>query len=110
MILPQKRSWSQHSASSRKEKAGGKTGIPPELVAYEGSELCDRLLELLKVVWEEKKVVKDWKDAEIVPVPEREIINRVTIGVESVFAAAGKMFARIIQERLQIIAEPILPE
>ena len=28
--------------------AGGKTGIPPELVAYGGAELWDRLLEIMK--------------------------------------------------------------
>ena len=54
----------------KKRKAGDKTGIPPELVAYGGAELNDRILELLKMVWEEK-VVKDWKDAEIVPVPKK---------------------------------------
>ena len=31
-------------------KAGGKTGIPPELIIFGGAELWDRMLELLKDV------------------------------------------------------------
>ena len=33
----------------KKGKAGGKTGIPPELIAYGGAELWDRLIELMLV-------------------------------------------------------------
>ena len=51
----------------KKGKAGGKIGIPPELITYGGAELFDRMLELMREVWEERKVVNDWKDAEIVP-------------------------------------------
>ena len=51
----------------KKGKAGGKIEIPPELITYGGAELFDRMLELMREVWEERKVVNDWKDAEIVP-------------------------------------------
>ena len=51
--------------------AGGKTGIPPELIVYGGAELWDRMLELMKDVWKEKSVVADWKDAEIIPIPKK---------------------------------------
>ena len=53
----------------KKGKVGGKTGIPPALIAYGGTELFDRMLELMREMKEERKVVNDWKDAEIVPIP-----------------------------------------
>jgi len=33
-------------------KAGGKTGIVPELVLFGGGVMWDRLLELMKVMWQ----------------------------------------------------------
>ena len=92
-------------------KAGGKTGIPPELVAYGGAELWDRLLEIMKEIWKEKRVVRDWKDAEIVPIPKKGNLQSCDNwrGI-SLLDVAGKVFARIIQERLQVIAESVLPD
>ena len=46
-------------------KAGGRTGILPELLLLGGCELWDRLLLVMEDVWVEKHVVKDWKDAVI---------------------------------------------
>ena len=37
-----------------------------------GAELQDRLLLLTEDVWKEGKVVKDWQDAEIVPMHTQE--------------------------------------
>ena len=95
----------------KKGKAGGKTEILPELLLYGGAELRDRLLQLLQDVWASKTVVKDWKDAVIVPIPKkgdlRECDNWRGI---SLLDVAGKVFARVIQERLQVIANDILPE
>ena len=95
----------------KKGKAGGKTEILPELLLSGGAELRDRLLQLLQDVWASKTVVKDWKDAVIVPIPKkgdlRECDNWRGI---SLLDVAGKVFARVIQERLQVIANDILPE
>ena len=89
----------------KKGKAGGKTEILPELLLYGGAELRDRLLQLLQDVWASKK------DAVIVPIPKkgdlRECDNWRGI---SLLDVAGKVFARVIQERLQVIANDILPE
>ena len=52
----------------KKGKAGGRTGIVPELLRHGGAELHDRLLKLVQEVWEEGG---DWKDTEIVPIPKK---------------------------------------
>lgn len=85
MIRKQKKNWGQHLVSSRKE---GKVERlePPELIAYGGAELRDRILELMGEVWEERKVVDDWRDAKIVPIPKKEISSLVTIGAVSAFS------------------------
>ena len=95
----------------KKGKAGGKTGILPELLAYGGAELHDRLLQLITDVWEEGAVVRDWRDAEIVPIPKKGNLKHCDNwrGI-SLLDVVGKVFARILQERLQTIAEKVLPE
>lgn len=92
-------------------KAGGKTGILPELIKYGGAELWDRILDLVKMVWEEEAVVRDWKDATIIPIPKKGNLQVCDNwrGI-SLLDVVGKLFARVIQERLQVIAEEILPE
>ena len=40
-------------------KAGGKSGILPELVRHGGPELWDRILKLMEQVWKGGKVVSD---------------------------------------------------
>ena len=61
--------------------------------------------------WRAGTVVSDWKDAIIVPIPKkgdlRECNNWRNI---SLLDVAGKVFAQIIQERLQVIAKKILPD
>lgn len=78
-------------------KAGGKTEIPPELVAYGGAELWDRLLEIMREIWKEKRVVRDWKDAEIVPIPKKGNLQLCDNwrGI-SLLDVVGKVFTRII--------------
>ena len=92
-------------------KAGGKNGILPELVSCGGVHLFERLLVLMQDVWREGKVVDDWKDAVVVPIPKKgnfQLCDKWR-GI-SLLNTVGKIFARIIQERLQVIAEHTLPE
>ena len=49
-------------------KAGGKSGVLPELTLYGGVDLCDRMLEVMQKVWEEGKVVRDRQDAVVDPI------------------------------------------
>ena len=92
-------------------KVGGNTGILPELIRYGGAEVQDKILELLCEVWEEGTVVGDWKDAEIVPIPKKGDLKHCDNwrGI-SLLDVVGKVFARILQERLQVVSEKVLPE
>ena len=76
-----------------------------------GAELWDRIVKLMQEVWEEEEVVGDWKDAEIVPIPKKGNLQVCDNwrGI-SLLDVVGKIFARVVQERLQVIAENILPE
>ena len=47
----------------KRGKVGGRTGILPELVLYEGPELLERLLLLMDDIWRGGEVVKDWQHA-----------------------------------------------
>ena len=53
------------------DKAGGRTGILPELFIAGGSELFERMHKVMVSVREEGKVVNDWNDYEIVPIPKK---------------------------------------
>ena len=61
-------------------KAGGKTGILPELVSCGGVHLFKRLLVLMQDVSREGKVVDDWKDAVVALIPKKETSNSVITG------------------------------
>ena len=62
-------------------------------------------------MWVEGKVVVDWKDAKIVPIPKKNDFRLCDNwrGI-SLLGVVGKRFARIVQEWLQIIVDTILPE
>ena len=92
-------------------KAGGRTRILPELIIAGGTELFERMHKVMVRVWEEGKVVNDWKDSEIVPIPKKvdlQLCDRWR-GI-SLLDVVGKVFARILQERLLVITERALPE
>lgn len=95
----------------KRGKAGGKSGILPELVLYGGAILWDWLLELMQAMWRRGEVVADWKNAEVVPIPKKGDLQRCDNwrGI-SLLDVVGKLFARVIQERLQVIAERVLPD
>ena len=92
-------------------KAGGKTGLMPELLVQRGVELTDRLLQYIQPVWQEGTVVEDWRDAEIVPIPKKGNLKLCDNwqGI-SLLDVVGKVFARILQEQLQKVTEKVLPE
>ena len=85
--------------------------MPQLIVHCTGAELIDRLLQLTQRVWQEGTVVEDGRDAEIVPIPKKGNLklcdNWRGISLSDV---VGKVFARILQEWLQKLAEKVLPE
>ena len=92
-------------------KAGGKTDILPELVLFGGAFLWDRLLELMQVMWRKGEVVADWENAEVLPMSKKDDLQCCDNWHDiSLLDVAGKVFTGVIQERLQMISECVLPE
>ena len=104
-----------HSALGKMKsgKAGGETGILPEMLkaACCEEEFMEWLLELVKDVWRECQVPTDWCDAVIVPIPKKGDLKQCDNwrGV-ALLDVVGKVVARILQQRLQKLAEDELPE
>ena len=56
----------------KRVKAGGNSGILPELLLYYGgADLSDRLLMLMQDIWKIGAAFKDWREAEVVPIPKK---------------------------------------
>ena len=92
-------------------KAGGKNGVLPEMIKCCGANLLDHLVELFQCVWREGSVPQEWKDAVIVPIPKKGDLTLCDNwrGI-SLLDVGGKLFANIIQQRLQTVAERVLPD
>ena len=69
------------------------------------------IVDLLSSVWKERKVPKEWIDAIVVPIPKKGDLKICDNwqGI-ALLEVVGKMVARIIQDRLQKVAERELPE
>ena len=68
----------------KRGKAGGESGILPELVLNGGQALHSKLKDLMFLVWESERVHSDWCNAVIVPILKREIYWSVITGEELV--------------------------
>ena len=56
-------------------------------------------------------MVRDWQDAVVVPIPKKGDLKQCDLwhGI-SMLDVVGKVLGRIVEGRLQVIAEKILPE
>ena len=94
-------------------KAGGSSNILPEMVKAAGEEVTFQtlLLDLVHTVWEERIVPQDWPDATIIPIPKKGNLKLCANwrGI-ALLEVVGKVVARVIQARLQKVAEEELPE
>ena len=71
---PSEEELSQALSSFKKRKAEGKSGILPELILCGGPELWSRTLKVIQQVWREGRVMRDWQEAVVVPVPKYHAI------------------------------------
>ena len=98
-------------ANTRGGTTAGLDGLPPEAFKDGGEDLLTHIHTLFMDVWEEGTVPSSWRDAELVPLPKkgnlRDCDNWRGICLLSVL---GKIFARVLQGRLQELAEAVLPE
>ena len=94
-------------------KAAGASNIHPEMLkaACRNPEFRELVLNLLHEVWKEQQVPKEWADATLVPNPKKGNLTSCDNwrGI-ALLDVVGKVAARIIQLRLQEVAEKELPE
>ena len=74
-------------------------------------EFLSKLLELVKDVWEDGCAPSAWRDSILVPIPKKGNLSLCDNwrGI-SLLDVVGKVVARMLQERLQKMAEDELPE
>jgi len=94
-------------------KAAGQSGILPEMVkaASCDNDVLNLLLDLVHTVWKEERVPRDWVNAVLVPIPKKGDLRSCDNwrGI-ALLDVVGKVVARVLQARLQEVAEEELPE
>ena len=89
-------------------KAPGSSNILPEIVKAGrcNEEFVEMVWDVVSSVWQERAVPKDWVDAIIVPIPKKGNLRSCDNwrGI-ALLEVVGKMVARIVQGRLQRLAE-----
>ena len=93
-------------------KAAGVDCIPPEIIKCGEPTLLEPLHKLLCLCWREGHVPQDMRNAKIVTLyknkGDRSDCNNYR-GI-SLLSTVGKVFARVVLSRLQILANRIYPE
>ena len=94
-------------------KASGSSNILPEMLKA-GSrveEFTAVIADLVHRIWEERRVHKEWVDSILIPIPKKGNLRSCDNwhGI-SLLEVMEKVVARIIQGRLQKLAERELPE
>ena len=110
---PSMRELTKAIGKLKNSKAGGSSGLLPEMVkaACDNEEFKVLLLDLTHTVWEERRAPKEWADAILVPIPKKgNLRNCHNWRGIALLEVVGKVVARILQERLQQLAKEELPE
>lgn len=98
--------------SQQNKKAVGVDGIPGELLKYGGERLHDIIWKLFTQMWCDEQVPSDFKISRICSLyknkGDRSNCNSYR-GI-SLLSTPGKVFARILLNRLTSVSEDILPE
>ena len=81
------------------------------MVKCGGAAFRECFLSLIHKVWEEGSVPQAWKDANLVPIPKKGDLSLCGNwrGI-ALLDVAGKVLGRLVQNRLQQIAEKELPD
>ena len=92
-------------------KAPGEDGIPPDVIKCGKTALLEPLHELLCLCWREGEVPQDMRNAKIITLyknkGDRSDCNNYR-GI-SLLSIVGKVFARVVLARLQVLAEQVYP-
>ena len=92
-------------------KSPGADGIHPEIIKRGGPKLLETLTIIIRKAWEEGKVPQDWKDAQLVTIfkkGDRRVCGNYR-GI-SLLSIPGKVFARVLLNRLSAQIDQFLPE
>lgn len=92
-------------------KSPGADGIHPEVIKKGGPKLLSALHEIIQDAWKTAVVPQDWKDAQLVTIfkkGDRKVCGNYR-GI-SLLSIPGKIFARVLLNRLSSYAESFLPE
>ncbi|PIK37320.1 hypothetical protein BSL78_25845 [Apostichopus japonicus] len=93
-------------------KAPGNDAIPPEVIKEGKATLLPHLHELICLCWREGQVPQSMRDAKIVTLfknkGDRSDCNNYR-GI-SLLSIVGKVFARVVLARLQVLADRVYPE
>ena len=97
----------------RNGNAGGTSGILSEMEKAASCEeaFMSALMELVYDVWRKCRVLGNWRDAILVPIPKKGDLSSCDnwCGI-SLLDVVGKVVARALQVRLQKLAEEELPK
>ena len=97
----------------RNGKAAGTSNILPEIlkVGAQNEDFVCMLTDLLSVVWEERCIPHEWADAILIPIPKKGNLHCCDKWRDiALLDVVGKVAVRIVQTRLQTLAEQVLPE
>ena len=112
-VIPDIDEIKKATAQIRGGKAPGLDGIPIEVVKCGGDSMNRKIADLIVDIWSGTPVYQDWKDAILVSIykgkGKRSICGQYR-GV-SLLAAVGKIFSRILLNRLEkYLCPKVLPE
>ena len=93
----------------KSHKAGGKNGILPEMIKSCGPHIIDSICDLFCAVWREEQVPSEWRDAALVPILKKGDLTLCHNwrGI-SFLDVVGKLFTKIMQNRLQMVVEDLV--
>jgi len=84
------------------KKAAGTDGIPMEAWKYAGESLSKELTEMIRAVWQQGTIPKDWKTSIVTPLYKRgdkEAVGNYR-GI-SLLCTAYKVYAEVLRNRLE---------
>ncbi len=92
-------------------KAAGSSGILPEMLKVNVPLFYERLLTLVHRTWNDGTVPQEWVDAKIIPIPKKGDLSICDNwrGI-ALLDVVGKTVGRLLQNKLQQVAEEELPE
>ena len=94
-------------------KAAGSDAIAAEIYQHGGINLTKRFVQLFTIIWESRSVPQDFKDASLIHIYKRKRDRAFCDNQSgtSLLCIAGKLFARIMLNRLaHHIADNVIPE